>query len=165
MKKVFSLTLVLGSLLGAAELLPDPGFLTAKPGAAPAGLKMPAAGGQITVEKKDGKNVLKVQAEKNYYLRSLKYIPVKGGEKFTLTADVSGKGTVRLVVNCFSTEHRFCGSMSQDFKVSGKQEIKKEFAVPAKVNGNDVGTCLFDLSFPAGSWEVVRFSVTDGSAK
>ncbi|MBQ7206666.1 MAG: hypothetical protein IJS01_02595 [Lentisphaeria bacterium] len=165
MKKMFSLALVLGSFLGAAELLPDPGFLTAKSGAAPAGLKMPAAGGQISVETKDGKNVLKIDVEKKFYLRSVKYIPVKGGEKFTLSADVSGKGTVQLVVNCFSTEHRFCGNMSQAFKLDGRQEIKKEFTVPATFKGKNVGSCLFDVAFPAGSWELARFSVTDESAK
>ena len=165
MKKMFVLPLVLGSLLGAAELLPDPGFLAAKSGAAPAGLKMPAAGGQVTVVQKDGKNVLKIDVEKRFYLRSVKYIPVKGGEKFTLSADVSGKGTVQLVVNCFSTEHRFCGNMSQAFKLDGRKEIQKEFTVPAKVNGKDVGSCLFDVTFSAGSWEVARFGVTDESAK
>ena len=165
MKKMFVLPLVLCSLLGAAELLPDPGFLAAKSGAAPAGLKMPASGGQVTVVRKDGKNILKIDVEKRFYLRSVKYIPVKGGEKFTLSADVSGKGTVQLVVNCFSTEHRFCGNMSQAFKLDGRQEIKKEFTVPATFKDKKVGSCLFDVTFPAGSWEIARFGVTDESTK
>ena len=126
MKKTFLLPLLSGALLlGAAELLPDPGFLAAKSGAAPAGLKMPASGGQLTVETKDGKNVLKIEVKKNFYLRSLKYITVAEGQKFTLSADVSGKGTVTLTVYCFGKDHRFCGRMAEAFKVNGKQTVKR----------------------------------------
>jgi len=162
MKKQFILPL-LGSafLLGAAELLPDPGFLAAKPDAAPAGLKMPAGGGQIAVETKDGKNVLKIAAKKNFYLRSLKYLSVVEGQKFTLSADVAGSGTVTLTVYCFGKTHLFCGRIAQPFKVSGRQEIKKEFTIPAKFGDKEVGTCLFDISFSAGSWELARFGVSD----
>ena len=162
MKKTFLLPLLSGALLlGAAELLPDPGFLAAKSGAAPAGLKMPASGGQLTVETKDGKNVLKIEVKKNFYLRSLKYITVAEGQKFTLSADVSGKGTVTLTVYCFGKDHRFCGRMAEAFKVNGKQTVKKEFTIPAKFDAKAVGTCLFDISFSAGSWELARFGVSD----
>ena len=163
MRKMFlSLSAALLPLLaGTAELLPDPGFLTAKSGTAPAGLKMPAEGGQCTVETKDGKNVLKIEAKKRFYLRSTKYIAVTKGEKFTLSADVSGKGTVTLTVYCFGKNGRSRGGLNQSFKLTGRQEIKKEFAIPGEIDGQDVAKCLFDIAFSAGFWELARFGVSN----